>query len=239
METLMKTIRTRLQSRCIAGFAAGLLCAAPVLAAPAEYAFRWDPARGGPDSGSAVAAALGLHVDKVKVYRIDYFDVAGDPASPAIARRRMNGDKVQLTWKLRRPEGQAAYPASPTACALGAGADGKTEVDVTLLADGQARRALSFSCTLDGAGGLAFAPELHPVARGCVATMRRLRSGDVDIEEWSVHDGAQRLIEVSMKGADDAAAQRRFEDAVVRPLTAAKAAPLAASKTEFVTACRP
>ena len=230
----MKTFRP---ARFLAGLMAALLCAARVLAAPAEYAFRWDPALGGPGSGPAVAGALGLRVDKVKTYRIDYFDVAGDPAAPTIARRRTDGGKTQLTLKQRQAEGQAA--GSAPACALGAGADGKTEVDVTLLAEGQSRRALSFSCTLEGARGLAFAPELHPVARGCVATMHRYRTDAMDIEEWSVHDGASRVIEVSMKGADDAATQRRFEETVVRPLLAAHAAPLSASKTEFATACRP
>ena len=54
-----------------------------------------------------------------------------------------------------------------------------------------------------------------------------------------MHDGAQRLIEVSVKGADDPATQRRFADSVVAPLLAARAAPLSSSKTDFVRACKP
>jgi hypothetical protein len=223
--------------RRLAG-AALLAVTTQALAVPAEYAFRWDPARGGPDSGLAVAAALGLRVDKVKVYRVDYFDVAAAPgAPPVIARRRTRGDTTQLTLKTRVAEGADA--SAPAGCALGDAAQGKTEVDVTLLAGGRSRRATSFSCTLQGAHDLAFPPALHAAAKGCVAAMRRLRGDDLDVEEWSVHAGAQRLIEVSMKGADDAATQRRFAETVVAPLLAAKAVPLAASKTDFVSACRP
>ena len=231
------TIRFR-TSRLACG-AAALLLAIQAAAAPAEYAIRWDPSRGGPDSALAAAAALGRHVDKVKVYQIDYFDVAtGADATPVIARRRTHDDTTQLTLKMRAADGQG--DVSPEVhCALGSAAEGKTEVDITMLAGGQARRAPSFSCTLDGPRGLAFAPELRAVPKGCVATMRRLRSDDVDIEEWSVHGGAQRLIEVSMKGADDPATQRRFAAGVVAPLLAAQAVPLAASKTDFVSACKP
>ena len=180
------------------------------------------------------AAALGRRVDKVKVFEVEYFDVSTG-AAPVIARRRTQGDTTQLTLKTRIADG-----GSPdTHCALGASAQGKTEVDVTMLAGGQAKRSPSFSCTLDGPRGLAFAPELRAVPKGCVATVRRLRSDDVTIEEWSVRGGARRVIEVSMKGADDAATQRRFADRVVAPLVAAKAAPLDDSKTDFVSECRP
>jgi hypothetical protein len=217
------------------GFGAILvLLAARATAAPAEYAVRWDPARGGPASALGAAAVLGRDVDKVKVFEVDYFDVATG-AAPVIARRRTHGDTTQLTLKTRIADG-----GSPdTHCALGASAQGKTEVDVTMLAGGQAKRSPSFSCTLDGPRGLAFAPALHAVPKGCVATVRRLRSDDVTIEEWSVHGGAQRVIEVSMKGADDAATQRRFADSVVALLVAARAAPLDDSKTDFVSECRP
>ena len=44
---------------------------------------------------------------------------------------------------------------------------------------------------------------------------------------------------VSMNGADDPATQRRFAAGVVAPLPAAQAVPLAASKTDFVRACKP
>ncbi len=229
-------IESRFTVRHLACGVSALALSASAWAAPAEYAVRWDPSRGGPDSGPAVAAALGLHVDKVKVYQIDYFDVAGaDGTAPVIARRRTRGDTTQLTLKMRGTDGLASAPH----CALGGAAEGKTEVDVTMLADGLAKRAPSFSCTLEGARGLAFAPELHARSKGCVATMRRLQADDMDIEEWSVHGGAQRLIEVSMKGADDAATQRRFAERVVAPLVGARAAPLADSKTEFVSGCRP
>ena len=219
--------------------ACSLLVSLQALAAPAEYAIRWDPSRGGPGSALDAAAALRLQVDKAKVYRIDYFDVAsGADVLPVIARRRTHGDTTQLTLKTRSADGQGAAPAQ-SVCALGSGAEAKTEVDVTMLAGGQVKRVPSWSCTLQGPRGLAFPPQLRAVPRGCIATMRRLRAGDVDIEEWSVHGGAQRLVEVSMKGEDDDATQRRFADRVAAPLLAAHAAPLSASKTEFVAGCTP
>lgn len=233
------TIQFSSRRRALATGVALFVSAAQALGASAEYAIRWDPAQGGPSTGTAVATLLGLDVDKVKVYQVEYFDIRAEGGAPAvIARRRTRGDTTQLTLKSRSTQGQGASAPSDASCALGGAATGKTEVDVTMLAGEQTQRATSISCTLEGSRDLAFAPELHATAKGCPATMRRFRTDEVEIEEWAVRGGAQRLIEVSRKGADDAATSRRFLDTVVTPLLAAKALPLAGSKTQFVTACR-
>jgi len=49
------------------------MCAA--VAGPAEFAFRWDTALGGPSTASGVVAALQLQAGMAKRYMVRYVDV--------------------------------------------------------------------------------------------------------------------------------------------------------------------
>jgi len=68
--------------------------------------------------------------------------------------------------KMRGGDSPAAGASTTGRCALGSAAERKLEVDVTMLANDQVKRAPSFSCTLEDERDLAFMPELACHAQG-------------------------------------------------------------------------
>ena len=109
--------------RCFRALAAALLLtvAAPTLAiADAEFAIRWDPAEGGPQTADEVRTALGLQRGKEKEFVVQYFTVnqpgnaAGD--YKAIARERKTRTGADTTYKLR---GSTSFPESRTVSSVG------------------------------------------------------------------------------------------------------------------------
>ena len=79
---------------------------------------------------------------------------------------------------------------------------------------------------------------LDAVARPCKSTMKRSKFADVNVEEWTLSSGGA-VIEVSMKGPDNAATAAAFMSQVFKPLAALPGfAPESASKTEMGSDCK-
>jgi hypothetical protein len=223
--------------------AASLLAAcAPALAdANAEFAIRWDPAEGGPQTSQEVLAALGLAPDRERDFMVRYFTVAQPDQLPegfaAIARERTSGDHTEATYKLRGP---APFPTSGPLhkwrCPLKGHADSKEEVDISWTGDAQPKRAYSRSCTADAGAAKAMPKGLKAQPLGCSAAMHRVEAGGIKVERWDLQ-GARQLIEVSTNGKDSAQDLEKFRQHVVAPLLERKVKPLKDSKTEMGSAC--
>ena len=68
--------------------------------------------------------------------------------------------------------------------------------------------------------------------------MKRSKFADVNVEEWTLSSGGA-VIEVSMKGPDNAATAAAFMSRVFKPLAALPGfAPESASKTEMGSDCK-
>ena len=207
----------------------------------AEFAFRWSSADGGPPTAADALRRLGRKPQgKEKSFSVRYFDIATPADAPpdvrAILRQRRTQKKAQLTYKLR-----SAAPLAGAAgwrCPLPTPNESKDEADVSFLALDQVKAVHSRSCTFESAD-LSLAPPagLGATPKPCASEMRRLESGDLTVEAWSLA-GAATLIEVSRKGLDRAKDRRRFRDEVVRPLLAAGAVPVDRSKSELGSDCR-
>ena len=200
----------------------------------AEYAIRWQAGTGGPKSAKAVLNVLGRTADDTDEYEVEYYDFtvpADVPAGvKAILRRRVKGQKHQLTYKLR-----ADHPLASFTCPL-PGAESEPEVDVTVLQNGVAR-SYSAGCSLESSAGPVPVPaalNAHP--KGCVSTMVRRTSKTLKVEEWRLPSG-RSLLEVSTKGPDSKKALKGFRRDVADKLLKASIKPSTASKTEAGSDC--
>lgn len=242
----------------ICNFAVRLIAAAAALtatgaslagAAPeaAEYAIRWDPAKGGPVSAQAAFTALGLKpAGDTQTFVVRYYTVpqpaGAPPGSTAVARERSSGSSSDATYKLR---GSAPFPngfVRDWKCPLAGKAERKHEVDIGWIDGADAatpmpRRAYSVSCTADAPASRAFRAPLGAVPALCTSRMERLRRGDVKAEQWTLPDG-RRILEVSLGNAKDSpAALERFRQRIALPLLGQGLTPLRDSKTELGSAC--
>ena len=207
----------------------------------AEFALRWSTADGGPPTAADALRQLGRKPQgKEKTFSVRYFDIATPADAPsgakALLRQRQTQKKAQLTYKLR-----SAAPLAGAAgwrCPLPSPNESKDEADVSFLALDQVKAVHSRSCTFESAD-LSLSPPagLGATPKPCASSMRRLESGDLTVEAWSL-GGAATLIEVSRKGLDRDKDRQRFRDEVVRPLLAAGAVPVDRSKSELGSDCR-
>lgn len=219
--------------------------AASAVAGPAEYAFRWDPAQGGPTSAVAVVAALKLQPGKSKKYVVRYFDVVQPMAVPpeykVLGRERgAPGKKPDATYKVRGPE---PIPAELLAwrCPLTGASESKAEVDVGFIGASQLKRVFSVSCTVDNAALQPALPAGYSAkAKGCSSQMERTKARstkvELKVEQWSLPKGGV-VIEVSMEGSDSDVDLERFRTQVAKPLMEGKAVPLEGSKSELGSEC--
>jgi hypothetical protein len=212
-------------------------------AASAEYAVRWSPSSGGPRDVGGVMKALGLEGGEVSKFRIQYHDVrlpAGAPSgAAAIARERERASKVETTWKYRGASPFDAGTEHTWMCPLLGKAQRKDEVDVSMLAGGETRRAYSRSCTVKGAYSGSLPSALQGAQVGCSSRMERQESADgrYKVERWRLSNG-QRLLEVSWSAGDTDVDLADFRRRVVEPLVSAGVQPLDRSKTELGTQCQ-
>lgn len=218
---------------------------ASTFAGPAEYAFRWDPAQGGPTSAAAVVVALKLQPGKSKKYVVRYFDVLQPTAVPfdykVVGRERgAPGERPDATYKVRGPE---PIPEELLAwkCPLTSLSKSKAEVDVGFVGVSQLRRAFSVSCTVDKAALQRVLPAGYSAtAKGCSSEMERTKVRSLNValkvEQWSLPKGGV-VIEVSMEGSDSDVDLERFRTQVAEPLMNGKAIPLEGSKSELGSEC--
>jgi len=209
--------------------------------APAELAVRWDPKDGGPRSLEDVVRLLNLAPGREEALRVTYFRIQspGD-ASPElqfIARERSTESGTTATYKLRGParlRGSAAFQT--WACPFSRPQATHAGFDLTWVAEGAPVRDYARSC--DASGKMADALPARYAAKdsGCTADVRRWVSGHLKIERWSFA-GGRSVLEVSVNASDSPIAISEFRDHAVRPLIAAGARALPASKTEMASTC--
>ena len=201
----------------------------------AEYAARWDPARGGPRTAEEAASVLGTPAGTRRSCEVLYYDVPALRSSPAgaavILRRRSCDDgKAEIRLKFR-----SAHPLERPACPAGVSFHEESEVDVGF-GEGSPSRTYAFACTLPAAEPPAF---LHAVPKPCASRMTRSEArghgAPWKIEDWTLPDGSRRL-EISRSSANDVDALAAFE-AVVERLRVNGARLLDESKTELGSRC--
>ncbi|MGE5414937.1 MAG: hypothetical protein ACM3NW_12215 [Syntrophomonadaceae bacterium] len=204
--------------------------------ARAEYAARWDPARGGPATAAEVAVILGAEASARHSCEVLYYDLprpSGAPAGAAVILRRRSCDDGATEIRLKY---RSAHPFEDRACPAGAPFHPATEVDVDF-GEGAPSRVYSFSCTLSAAQPPAF---LRAVPKPCVSRMTRSETHGGDgarwkIEDWTLPDGSRRL-EVSRTAGNDVDALAAF-GTIVERLRARGARLLDESKTELGGRC--
>ena len=215
-----------------------------------EYAFRWDPAQGGPATAQQAARQLGIEDPKPKALVVRYLEVrrpAGlpDDSYSAVARERTDDDRPESMYKVRAPASKTARKLLSTwACPLvGPKRERKLEVDVNWVVDEGTdaaptpREAVSFSCSVQAAAPAAFPPATGMVPKPCVSRVRRFKSqDDWKVEEWLLPTG-QRIVELSFSVNKGSRAHRSAFQQRVDALREAGARPLADSKTLLGSTC--
>lgn len=224
---------------CLAGMAPAVPAAHA--AGDAEYAIRWDPAQGGPQTLDEIAAALGLRSGRRSTFTVQYFALeAPAGASPhfgVIARERTSDGAVESTWKLRGDMPlPAAGPLAGMRCPFARPTQDKREVDVGWTSAGAPRRGYSHSCDADGHLAQLLPAAMPAKPAGCSSEAVRLSAKNLKLERWSL-PGGRLAFEVSSNGKDRPADLEKFERKVVRPLIAVGVRPLGASKTEMGSSC--
>lgn len=219
------------------GLAAWLLLTAAAHAADkAEFAVRWDPAQGGPNTVDAVLVVLKERGGKSKTSVVQYFSVAQPAKLPdgfaAIVRERTLDGEVESTYKLRGP---TQLPDSARKCPLKSG-EGKDEVDVSVLGPGSLKRSFSYSCSAEGTVKSTLPRKFDAKPLGCSSNVLRVEASDTNVESWSFPAG-RKALEVSWKGHDKSSDLQSFLTRVVQPLMASGVKPLTESKTSLGSGC--
>ncbi|HKD17020.1 MAG TPA: hypothetical protein VKG23_04050 [Thermoanaerobaculia bacterium] len=215
--------------------AAGLTGHAAASSEPkgAEFAVRWDPARGGPTNAAETLTFLGAADVPSERYEVQFYDLpaphGAPPGATVILRRRTAADgsaEIRLKYRSASPIASWACP-DPSFHA-------KAQVDVGFGADAPSR-VDSYSCVLSAAQPPA---DLHAVPKRCVSQMVRYdaeRSVGYKVEAWTLPDGSTRL-EVSRSAKNSVDELARFTHLVER-LAARGVRPLEESKTELGSHC--
>jgi hypothetical protein len=211
----------------------------PAAAAPmqAEYAVRWNIEEGGPRSAKDALKVLQQQAGGPDEFVVQYFDFAppsGSPEgfSPILRERKKGTKKHELTFKYR-----GDHALSSWTCPFASPDERKEEVDVSVLPESQAKRAFSYSCTLESKDGpIEPPPALHAKRKSCTSEMVRFKAGKLKVEEWHL-PGDIIMVEVSHGGSDTPADLDSFKKEVVAPLVGAGARPSDRSKTESGSDC--
>lgn len=212
----------------------------------AEFAIRWNPEDGGPQTPKEVVKLLNLPADDVDKddYAVSYFSIDKPVDVPTgysvIARQRIKGKKTQLMIKYRGDQPLPnTYTSKSWECPLGSEAEAKYEVDVTLLADQKTKKAFSLSCSLESKEAISFPNSLNATQRGSVTTMVRYSAKGVKkgikIEEWTFKPCGEKMeekmLEVSKPGVDNEADLAAFTTEIAAKLLLSGIVPLDSSKS--------
>jgi hypothetical protein len=207
--------------------------AAPPQPMTAEFAFRWNPADGGPKSPEEVLTVLGEQTPSPERYRVRYYELAAPASAPegaavALSERTKSHGKTQFRLKYRFSQPLAGAWRCPD----GEGFEPEEEADVSIGAEGKVSRVYSYSCTVKSPTP---PRSLKGVPKPCWAGMKRYTSGDFKVEEWSMPGGGV-ILELSMPGTETADDLAKFQRAAGK-LTERGARPSERSKTELGSAC--
>lgn len=197
----------------------------------AEYAFRWNPAEGGPSSVEAVHRLLGGRTKSLQEFEVRYHRLPQEGKWPqsatAILRSRTEKDeRTEYRLKFRRP-----VPFEPVQVCP-AGFELSYEEDVSFVGPDSARGVYSVSCT--GADPQLLEP-FHPGPLPCISHVERHGGKKYRVEIWSLPE-KRSLIEVSHRAGRNALDRAEFREVVLRLLQAG-ARPTASSKTELGMDC--
>ena len=217
-----------------ASFPLAFAIAALAFSSPdAEYAMRWEPADGGPQSASEVAYLLGLGTPTVTTFEVRYYDApppanAPDSARTIVRERARENGASDLIVKYRR-----AAPLHGTwSCPLGTAAKRAAQVDVGFGPGDSVERVYSYTCELVADS---FPPSLHATPRACTIAVTRTTANGVKIEAWQLPNG-RTLLEISRVAKDSRKELDKFR-AMVDKLVVAGARPTLASKTRLAGQC--
>ena len=196
-----------------------------------EYAIRWNPRDGGPQTAAEVLKSLGKKPKAAVNYSVRYFDLPRPASAPEgtsviLRQRSKSGGKTQIRLKYRRPEpltSEWECPADEF--------EKSSERDVTWLGQGQ-KTSFSYSCSLKAESPPA---ELAARPKPCVAQMTRYEADGWKVEEWRLA-GGQTLLELSRQEQDGPAGRVRFQG-LVDQLLASGVRPFDRSKTELGSEC--
>jgi len=228
---------------------------AAVLAEQTEYAFRWNPAEGGPKTASGAASELNIQADRAKEFEVRYLTVKQPPGLPsstfrAVARERTDKGGPESMYKVRGPYSDAAAKSlSSWSCPLsGPNMEQKLEVDINWAIDEAAKKknpkapptphsAISFSCSVDGAASTSFPKDSRMSPKPCANKVLRLKAKTWKVEEWDLAAGG-RIVELSYSvDAGSSEHQAAFQENVDKLLKAGSL-PLPASKELLGSDCQ-
>ena len=204
----------------------------------AEFAIRWNPEDGGPQTPKEVVKLLNLPADDVDKdeYAVSYFSIVKPADVPdgysVIARQRIKKNKSQLMIKYRGDQPLPnTYNPKSWQCPLGSEAEAKYEVDVTLLADQKTKKAFSLSCSLESKENISFPNSLNAKQTSSVSTMVRYSVKGIKIEEWTFKPGGEKMLEVSKPGVDNETDVAAFTTKIAAKLLLSGIVPLDSSKS--------
>jgi len=207
--------------------------ASPPWPGSAEYAFRWDPADGGPRTPQEVLTLLELPVPAPETYDVRYWDLPAPASAPAgatpiLRERTKAGGHAEFRLKYRFPRPLAFGWSCPPGDAF----QPEEQVDVSVGEGGKEARVYSYACTLKAAAPPA---SLNAVPKSCSVAMTRYHAEGLKVEEW-VMPGGVRVIEISRAAADSVDEFETFRR-IVATLLSKGAKPSHRSKTELGSAC--
>ncbi len=201
--------------------------------AEAEFAIRWAPADGGPQTPAAVLELLGVSNAKQSDYEVRYFDeppaLAPPESTAVILRLRSSHDgEAEVRLKYRRATPWPVNWRCPPALQF----ERSEQLDITILNGDSLVRAYSYACTLEAAQP---PPALHAMLKACSAIMVRYDSKRARLEEWTM-PGGRVILEVSHAAKNTAAELARFRH-MVHTLIVHGADPSAFSKSKLASDC--
>ena len=199
----------------------------------AEFAIRWDPVNGGPQTAGEVLNVLGGSKPSSDKYQVRYFELPPPATTPpdalvVLRARAKEGGKTQirLKYRLTKPLTDA------WACPPGAAFEKEEEVDISFGAKGEIKRVYSYACSLKAD---APPPFLNATPRGCYSTIARYEWNELKVEEW-ILPGGKRQLEVSRSGDNNDEQLASFRE-IVGKLDHAGVKPSDRSKSELGSSC--
>jgi hypothetical protein len=177
----------------------------------AEFAIRWSPSDGGPQTPVEVFKILHLPKSEAENYEVRYFDeppalIPPESTSIVLRLRSMHDGNSEVRLKYRRATPWPADWKCPAALRF----KRSEQLDVTFLNAGAIARTYSYECTLDAGEK---PPALEAAIKNCSSFMVRYDGKRARLEEW-VLPGGKVILEVSHTAENTDAELARFRPMV-------------------------
>jgi hypothetical protein len=195
-----------------------------------EYAFRWNPAQGGPKNVSEVASLSGENFETPESYTVRYYQVEQKGNVRTFLRERTRADLENEAPEFRlKFRSDSPFPDSAT-CPFSM--KFSYETDGTFITPDSMMTLYSLSCTGEG---VVWAQKLHGKAFPCASEMIRYEGKNFRLEQWTLPAG-DTLFEISRKQKIGKEVNPAFEKAL-QAMWKAGARPDASSKSELGSRC--